>query len=205
MRKIVSNMPLAILLLLGGGLLMTGNSYGQTKTESSGAVSITIEGTSNLHDWNMKSNLGSYHGVFEMSPTGTLTGVPSLSFSVPAKSLKSDSKSMDKNTYKALNADKHASISFVAQSADIRPAGTGFIINTRGRLTISGVTKDIVLHVNATVNADKSITYTGAYKLKMTDYKVDPPTALFGAISTGDAVTVKFSLLQKANNTYANK
>jgi hypothetical protein len=205
MRTIFSNLPpLSLLILLAVGLFTT-NSYSQSKIESSGIVNITIEGTSNLHDWNLKSSQGKYAGVFEISKTGSLTGMPALSFSIPAKSLKSESKGMDKNTYKALNADKHASISFVAQSADIKPAGTGFILYTKGKLTISGVTKDIVLNVHATVNADKSITYTGSYKLKMTEYQVDPPTALFGTITTGDAVNVKFSLLQKETMSYVNK
>ena len=39
------------------------------------------------------------------------------------------------------------------------------------------------------VSADK-ITLTASKEFKMTDYKVDPPTAMLGTITTGDAVTI---------------
>jgi hypothetical protein len=43
-------------------------------------------------------------------------------------------------------------------------------------------------------------TKTGDYQLKgnvplkMTDFKIKPPTAMLGAMKTGDAVTVKFDV-----------
>ena len=49
------------------------------------------------------------------------------------------------------------------------------------------------------MNADKSITFNGSYKLKMTEYKVDPPTAMLGAIKTGDGIEVKYNLILKAH------
>jgi hypothetical protein len=48
------------------------------------------------------------------------------------------------------------------------------------------------------MNADKSISYNGAYKIKMTDYNVEPPTIMLGAIKTGEFVTVKFDLLLRS-------
>ena len=33
----------------------------------------------------------------------------------------------------------------------------------------------------------------GAQQVKMTDYGVDPPTALFGVLKTGDAITISFN------------
>jgi hypothetical protein len=56
-----------------------------------------------------------------------------------------------------------------------------------------------VIMAVATMNADKSITYKGTYKLKMTDYKIDPPSIMLGAITTGNEVTIKFELLLKAS------
>jgi hypothetical protein len=179
-------------------LLVSVSSFAQLKYESAGGVKIVIEGTSNIHDWDMKSDKGFCSGIFDVSNTGTLTGMSYLNFSVPAESLKSEHKAMDKNTYKALNTGKFNQINFTASSASIKPNGAGYILTAKGRLTISGVTKDVTLTANGVVNADKSITYTGTYQLKMTDYKVDPPTAMFGAIKTGDAIVVKFNLLLKS-------
>lgn len=177
-------------------LLITTGSIGQTKYQTSGGVKLTIEGTSNLHDWDMKSNKGTCNAEFLFNSTGQLTGLSSLNFSVPAESLKSESKSMDKNSYKALKTDKYNIIAFTANNATVKANANGsYTLTARGNLTISGVTQVVDLTATGTMNSDRSITYTGAYKLKMTDYKVTPPSMMFGAIKTGDAITVKFDLV----------
>ena len=174
-------------------------AHAQTKFQSVGGVKLTIEGTSNIHDWDMKSDKGYCSSLFDITKTGTLNGVSYINFTVPAESLKSEHKAMDKNTYKALNTEKYSSISFTASSVTIKPNGTvGYLLTAKGRLTISGVTKDVVLTATGTMNADKSISYNGAYKIKMTDYNVEPPTIMLGAIKTGEFVTVKFDLLLRS-------
>lgn len=174
-------------------------SHAQTKYQSVGGVKLVIEGTSNIHDWDMKSDKGVCSSLFDITKTGTLNGVSYINFTVPAESLKSEHKGMDKNTYKALNTGKYNSISFTASAVTVKPNGAaGYVLTARGRLTISGVTKDVVLTANGTMNADKSISYTGSYKLKMTDYNVEPPSIMMGAIKTGDLVNVKFDLLLRS-------
>jgi len=171
----------------------------QTKYQSAGGVKLVIEGTSNIHDWDMSSDKGSVTAVFEVNNSGVPTGLNILNFSVPAESLKSEHKAMDKNTYKALATDKYNAISFTASSATIKPVNaSNYILIAKGKLTISGVTKDVVLTANGIVNPDKSITYSGSYQLKMTDYNVTPPTIMFGSIKTGNAITVKFNLVLKS-------
>ena len=174
-------------------------THAQIKYQSIGGVKLVIEGTSNIHDWDIKSDKGYCSGIFDISTTGILNGVSYINFTVPAESLKSEHKGMDKNTYKALNTAKYASISFTAASVTVKPAGsTNYFLTARGRLTISGVSRDVVLTATGVMNTDKSITYSGTYPLKMTDYNVDPPSLMMGAIKTGDLVTVKFNLLLKS-------
>lgn len=171
----------------------------QVKYQSVGGVKLIIEGTSNIHDWDMKSDKGYCSSIFDISKTGALNGVSYINFTVPAESLKSEHKQMDKNTYKALNTAKYANISFTAASVTVKPSGaTNYLLIAKGRLTISNVTKDVVLTALGVMNADKSITYSGSYKLKMTDYNVDPPSAMLGTIKTGDNITVTFNLHLKS-------
>ena len=199
MKSQKTTILLPALILLLGSLFSSINSNGQTKYQSVGGVKIIIEGTSNIHDWNMKSDKGSCTGVFNVSNDGMLTGMSVLSFSIPAESLKSEHDGMDKNTYKALNTGKYALISFAAGSATIQPAGAkGYTLTAKGKLTISGVTKDVLLTANGVVNADKSVTYSGSYQLKMTDFNVQPPSLMLGAIKTGDKIVVKFNLVLRA-------
>jgi hypothetical protein len=174
-------------------------THAQTRYQSVGGVKLVIEGTSNVHDWDMKSDKGVCSSLFDITSAGTLNGVSYINFTVPAESLKSEHSGMDKNTYKALNTAKYNSISFTASSVSLKPNGaTGYILTAKGRLTISGVSKEVILTANGTMNADKSISYTGSYKLKMTDYNVEPPSIMMGAIKTGEFVTVKFDLLLRS-------
>ncbi len=190
----IATIPATVAIVLCS-LLLPGGAFAQVKYQSNGGVKLTVEGTSNIHDWDMKSEKGFCSAEFVFTPTGHLAGVSTLSFTVPAESLKSDSKGLDKNAYKALKTGSYGTISFSTNNAVIKPNGSGgFTLTTKGKLTVSGVTRDVDLVVNGVLNNDKSITYSGIYKLKMTDYKVDPPSIMFGAIKTGDAVTVKFDL-----------
>src|SRR5687768_10146860 len=73
---------------------------------------VKLSGTSNLHDWEMKSAQGKSEVAFVVDQNGTITSLSKLNFSLPVKNLKSKSKAMDKNTYKALNEEANPNISF---------------------------------------------------------------------------------------------
>ena len=185
-------------VILSTTLILGVIANAQTKQQSSGSVKIIIEGTSNIHDWDIKSDKGLCNSSLDISKLGSLNSISTLNFSVPAESLKSDHSGMDKNTYKALKTSKYSSINFVAASVDVKSTGSSASsLTSKGKLTIAGVSKDVTLTANGVVNADKSITYSGSYQLLMTDFKIDPPTALLGTIRTGDKVVVKFTLVLK--------
>ena len=178
------------------GLFNTARS--QTTYQTSGPAKIQILGTSNIHDWEMNTDKGNSTAVFITDAHGALSGLSALTFTLPVESLKSEHSGMDKNAYKAMRSDKFAQLTFTVLSASVKPAGSTYQVYSKGRLTISGVTKDADVTGTCTVNADKSITLNGSYKLKMTSYNVTPPSIMLGAIKTGDDITVKFNLLYKA-------
>lgn len=174
-------------------------AHAQIKYESIGGVKLVIEGTSNVHDWDMKSDQGYCSSLFYVTSTGGLNRISNINFTVPAESLKSFNTNMDKHAYEALKTDKYNNISFTASSIHIKPNGaTGYLLTAKGKLTISGVTKDVVVAATGHLKADKSISYTGALKLKMTDYNVEPPGIMQGAVKAGEFVTVKFDLLLRS-------
>jgi polyisoprenoid-binding protein YceI len=166
----------------------------QTKYHAS-YTKVAIAGTSTFHDWDMISEKANCDISFNFDGVN-ITGLSSLLFTVKSETLKSDHKGMDKNAYKALNTEKFPDISFTSSYANIRPNGpNNYIVSAKGKMTISGTTKEVWLAANCTVNPqDMSIQSTGSLKIKMTEYNVEPPTFMFGAMKTGDEITVKYNV-----------
>ena len=105
---------------------------------------------------------------------------------------------MDTRTYKAIKADQFPKITFKLESAAITPVQKNKVtIKATGNLTIAGVTQTIVLDVVAVVNTDNSITCTGSKKIKLTDYKIDPPSYLLGAMKVANELTIQYNLTFK--------
>lgn len=175
-------------------LLITSQvSVAQNYSLNNAASKITIDGTSNIHDWQITSEeqQGKLVAVVD---EGQLVKINQLDFSVKAEGLKSGKGGMDKNTYKALNTDKYRDISFSltkVNSVDCTTTGN-CKVTLNGNLTIAGTTKPVDLVLDAKVNGN-SIVLSGNKKFKMTEFKIDPPKALFGTITTGDEVNIKFN------------
>ncbi len=182
-------------LLLGSIMMMvvtTQISVAQTFNVNNTASSLIIEGTSNIHDWEIEAKDQQGKLIAELND-GQLVKLTQLDFVVKAESLKSGKGGMDKNTYKALNTDKHKTITYkLTEVKSIDCTTTGNCkVTTTGNLTIAGTTKPIEIIFDAKVNGDKMV-LSGTKSIKMTDFKVDPPTAMFGTITTGDELTIKF-------------
>jgi Uncharacterized conserved protein len=150
-------------------------------------VAISIAGTSTMHDWTMTSKEAKLEGTFTVNE-GALTQLAALNFSLPAESLKSGKGAMDKNAYSSLKTNQYKQIAFALTSAKVE----GSIIKCVGNLTISGVTKSIQLDANYKVMPDNSLVCKGSKLIKMTDYKVEPPSFMFGSVKTGDEITISF-------------
>ncbi len=170
-------------------LLITISSFGQTTFKQTGTPTIVIAGTSTMHDWTMTSKESTYNAVFETNADGTPSVLKSVSVTIPSESLKSGKSAMDKNAYKALKTEQHKQISFQLTSSKI----AGNKITCSGNLTISGNTKPVDVDVTYEVK-NGNMVCKGSRKIKMTDYKVEPPSFMFGSVTTGDEITVTFEV-----------
>lgn len=153
--------------------------------------SIKVEGTSTLHEWKMES----------AAINGTLDSTaPSAVVTIPVVSLKSTHTKMDKLMAEALKAKDHPQIRYELVEANVPANVNTFTIKTKGKLTIAGVTREIVMDVQGARSSDGKYVLTGTAPVKMTTFGVKPPTAMMGTIKTGDDVTVTFRwVVEKAN------
>ena len=153
---------------------------------------MTVAGTSNLHDWEI--DVEDMQGTLKLNQEdGVVKAVQELNLEIPVESLKSGKSGMDKNTYKALDSKKHATITYRLKAVENlkQTAADTYAIQTTGSLSISGVTKTVAIPLKMKVS-NKGLLLSGSYELLMSSYKIDPPTALFGTIKTGDELQITF-------------
>lgn len=199
-----SNKPLALIQMMMTAFIIFLTVPQLAKAQSvyklvngADASVIKVLGSSNVHDWVMKSSTMESQGNFKFEGD-VLHSLTAFSFSVEAKSLKSEHESMDTRTYKSMKADKYPKVIYKLNSAVItQEQKNKYLVKTTGDLTIAGVTQTIIMDITAVVGADKSITCTGSEKLKLTDYKIDPPSFMLGAMKVKNDLTIQFNLLYK--------
>ena len=153
-------------------------------------ANLEIAGTSNIHDWTSTAEKVKVEGSYILG--ADQFDIPTLRVKIPVESIKSSKgRIMDNKTYDALQSEKHPEITFVLKDiTDVKATS----LKAVGTLTIAGKAKTVTLNVERRLDDKGVLTFTGKKALKMTDFGVDPPTALLGTLKTGDDVTVSFKL-----------
>ena len=181
---------LIILTGLFVALVALPRAEAQYKIDKSGS-SVTVAGTSTLHDW--ESVAEDMSGSAEMTLEGNaITEISKLDFVVPVKSIKSGKGGMDKKIYEALKESNNPNIRYTLVSANIN----GTNISSTGDLTIAGKKRRVQMQVKYQAT-NSGVKFSGSTDIKMTEYEMEPPTAMMGTIKTGDDVTVTFSTTYK--------
>lgn len=177
--------------------MMAFSQSGYTLDESS---SMVIEGTSTIHDWEAtveEMDVNITLAPEQLGKDAMVSPVESFSLTVPVESIESGKGSMNRKIYGALKEDDHPQITFKMTSSELTGNGTpdAFTLNVTGDLTIAGTTKEVTFPVNATRVNENSFRFEGTYGLNMEDYEVDPPSAMFGTIKSGEEVDIIFNIL----------
>jgi polyisoprenoid-binding protein YceI len=155
---------------------------------------IRVDGTSNREDWSVRAAELRGHVVLE--PDGAALRVRAGGVTVPARRLVSDDVIMDRLMWGALKAGAHPEIVYAFAGDAVIPGGAGpHTLATRGTVTIAGVTREVVQEVQAERLADARLRFTGSHPLLMSDFGMTPPTAMFGALRTGNRVVVHIDLV----------
>ena len=156
-------------------------------------------GTSNLHNWTMDAREISCSAKFVFAGNNFQPqSLAALDLTILVHNLKSGESLMDSRAYTALKADKFNTMTLVLTSGSIVPGQKNlFQVKGTGNLSIAGTTRQVIVNAACQVNADGTIGCTGTEHLKMSDYQIKPPSFMFGALKTGDDLTINFSLILK--------
>jgi polyisoprenoid-binding protein YceI len=154
---------------------------------------IIITGTSNLHDW--EETVGQFEVALVMKfEKNEILGIDRVHFSCKSASISSDNSIMTNKTMDALRTDKYPEIVFTMVSLDKLTSTYGkFSGVLTGDLDLAGVKKRISIAFSGHYENHR-IKITAARDINLNDFNIKPPTAMMGALKTGENVVISFQL-----------
>jgi hypothetical protein len=154
---------------------------------------MTIQGTSSLHDWEEKVDKFEVNLSLKLKEK-EITSIDKVNFVCKAASISSENSIMTNKTLEALKAEKYPEITFKLVSIDkLTSQGGTFSGTANGDISLAGVTRRIAIAFTGS-NANNRIILKGSKTVSLKDYNIKPPTAMLGTLKTGDQVTISFNL-----------
>ncbi|MBI3292059.1 MAG: YceI family protein [Elusimicrobia bacterium] len=206
--------PACLLLSQGlGSVSISASAQGLPGTSPSYVLRsesrLWLEGTSTLHPYASTATV--MHASLTLAsgePAPSLTPTPNLLYeaihrgrlqtlnvTIPVKGLKSGKSRLDKNMYEALRADQYPSLTFHLLRYQVHPETQEgmFGITATGRLVVAGEERTIELDAEV-VASPNGLEIRGNKALFMTDFGIEPPTMMFGALKTHDRVIIHYAI-----------
>lgn len=192
----------------------------ETRLVAGAGSAVVLDGSSNVTDWQCRGTsmdalmvvpTNPQHlnavidriedgniGVWMANPASGRFDVPSFRLRVPVSTFRCGNRVMESDMRRALKGDRHPHVEFSFR--ELR-GGVEHDIDRKlyraqiaGALSLAGVTRNIQLTVAAQRLSATRFRIRAELPLKMTDFGVTPPTALFGAVKARDALEVRFDL-----------
>ncbi len=158
---------------------------------------LWFDGKSTVRDWSCKAtqidaaidaDAGAVANVLKAQKA-----VKTVTLTFPTAKLDCENGTMNGHMMKALNAGTHKAIVFTLTGYELA-AGAPVKGTLEGTLLLNGVTKPISFPVDYATAASGALRVTGKYALKMTEWQVQPPKLMMGAMKVDPTITVNFDL-----------
>lgn len=167
--------------------------------------SMLIDGTANIRDWDSEVKKIDAEVVlkeFDLSDLSSLTAehFKTLKLNMPVSDIESDSRRLTRNLQDYLKGDDHPYIKFNLKSIENVEAedNNSAVVTAIGVINAAGVDHEVTMTVNASVNSG-TVTFSGTQDLLMTDFGIDPPTAVMGTVRARDEIQIIYSLTFSVN------
>ncbi|MEX2601824.1 MAG: YceI family protein [Balneolaceae bacterium] len=188
-------------LLLGILLILPLQLNAQTEPERltfSTESTVSVDGTSNRDDWTVTAEEFDGWVAIQEAEGTSVPAITEARLVVQAQQMTGGrSTVMDRLMQNALKANAHPEIEFSLTEIETEPSEENpdrYLITATGELTLAGVTRIIDVTLEGSQREDGSWQFDGSHALLMSDYEIERPTALFGALVTGDEVVAQLSL-----------
>ena len=193
MNKYKLILCLTLLCMAGTGLLSA--QIQNWKLDADSVVLVDITGTSTLHDWKVTCP-GVQDAPQQISfDLGGPGQIAEFGFKVPVETMDGGrGSSMNTKIKDAFQSSNHPFVQYQQnQPATITETSEQgvFTITSMGTLSMAGVDKSITVKCSGTIN-NGTLVITGSQDMKISDFGMVPPSAMFGQIKTHDDVTVNY-------------
>lgn len=176
-------------------LIITNCAYSQTRFHPEKS-SMKLTGTSSLHDWESVVMMDKMEVELHIEDADPLL-LGHLRLKIPVESIKSGKSIMDKKTYSALKSQEFPFISYEVEVFDYN---NGEVIASDGKLKVAGEEQSVpVTAVYKKENTSRLMTFEGSVSFKMSDFNIEPPTAMLGTLKTGDEITITYNITVEFN------
>ncbi len=177
-------------------LLLVAPTTAQTRYLIQPESRLWIDGTSTVNSFTCETDNVIGYGLLDDATMIRLADTaPRAEVAVPVASFDCGDRRMNADFYEAMQAAHHPLIRFeLIRTEALGGAEAAYQLRAEGRLTIAGTTRRIDMALEGRHLPGDRLRGTGAFSLKMTDFGIDPPSALFGLIKAHDRITVRFDL-----------
>lgn len=196
---IVCVVPLSVILsvLMDTAVSTAATATQMTYVPAAGSV-VIVKGKSTLHAWSAQSTVINGRVVFSGHWHGTnphFITINLIHLKIPAGTLKgSDGSGMTDAMMEALHRREHPDITFILTKVHLYKGPSAknktYLFNTSGLLKINGIMHTVKLALTVLPHAGGKVTIQTHTKIKMRDYRVTPPTAMFGLLRSANSITV---------------
>jgi len=147
------------------------------------------------------STLGRYSCIAgRIAGAGTVpeAGPASAEVTVGVASFDCGVSRMNRDFRNALRAEEHPAIRFTLVDArtsgtEARP-GAWVPVQVRGRLSLAGEERNVDIRAEGRRAGAGRVRIRGEHAMRMSDFGIDPPSGMMGAVRARDAITVRFEL-----------
>ncbi len=206
------------IFLIAGLVIPTNYSFAQDRTKieyiALAKSRIWIDGSSTINDFSCSSDKIKGFGYLKPNQNADQQIKSSdssiVDITVSVKSFDCGVEGMNDDMHDALKYERYPLIKYKLLNADVVSrkdslSDAKFTLNTKGELSIAGVTNivNILMHVEK-LN-DGTYHLIGHEPLSMYDFNITPPSAFFGLIKAHDKLTVYFDLYARAERMAESK
>jgi len=191
--------------LFVGGAAVNGTISAQIEYVPQDSSRLWIAGRSNVNQFECESR--EHRGEAIIFQTRTITGdtvtvdedATKIMIEIDVEGIECGRSRMNRDLRNALKADDFPNITFVFNEIVTVSNGTSnpnsVKLEVSGSLTVAGVTRGVNVDLTGYTLDNNRVRATGSKEIRMTDFGVEPPTAMLGLVKADNELTVHFDLI----------